>query len=454
MALLPSDSIKVVAESLGVGALSEDVAASLAPDAEYRLREIAQEALKFMRHCKREILTTEDISSALRLRNIEGLYGFNASSDPLSFVRVAGTADLYYIDDKEVELNEVINAPLPSCPLDVNFSVHWLAVEGVQPIIPQNPPLETIAKRRKPTAVEKISEIKPIVKHVLSKELQLYFEKVTDAIKGKEKELRLGAIRSVASDPGIQSLVPYFTQWIADEITQNLRNLPLLQALMELVRALVESPHLHVEPYLHQLMPSILTCVVGKRLCEDPKEDHWKLRGASANLVAHICKTWGETYTTLQPRVTKTLIHAFLDPSKGLTTHYGGLRGLTALGPDVVKLLVIPNIPPYLRALLPDLQSTDEQKQKEAQKIREQLLEAVVVYLQAAGTKPKDDVPVAAGSGSEEQMRASLAATLCKMTADVRKEYDELRVLFGDELDKKLVTVAADDAVKPSSKSS
>lgn len=53
-----------------------------------------------MRHAKREVLTTEDVNAALRLRNIEALYGFSANSDPLNFVRAVGTNDLYFIEDK------------------------------------------------------------------------------------------------------------------------------------------------------------------------------------------------------------------------------------------------------------------------------------------------------------------------------------------------------------------
>jgi len=41
-------------------------------------------------------------------------------------------------------------------------------------------------------------------------------------------------------------------------------------------------------------------------------------------------------YHNLQSRLTKTLLHAFLDPSKAMTQHYGAIQGLSALGPSVV----------------------------------------------------------------------------------------------------------------------
>lgn len=47
--------------------------------------------------------------------------------------------DLYYAEDDEVDCSELINMPLPPIPLEVSYTAHWLAIEGVQPAIPQNP---------------------------------------------------------------------------------------------------------------------------------------------------------------------------------------------------------------------------------------------------------------------------------------------------------------------------
>ena len=38
----------------------------------------------------------------------------------------------------------MIEAPLPKNPLDTAVVAHWLAIEGVQPAIPENVPIEGI----------------------------------------------------------------------------------------------------------------------------------------------------------------------------------------------------------------------------------------------------------------------------------------------------------------------
>ena len=156
-------TLRSVAEANGIENLSVEVSKALAPEVEYRLREIIQEATKFMRHSKREKLTVEDINHALTLRSVESLYGFSASKETLHFstmvTSTSGAKDVkkFYLEDKEIDFDEgdrayisihfrpnwlstkVINAPLPKCPLDSTISLHWLAIDGIQPNIPQNP---------------------------------------------------------------------------------------------------------------------------------------------------------------------------------------------------------------------------------------------------------------------------------------------------------------------------
>lgn len=92
----------------------------------------------------------------------------------MRFKRAAGHKDLFYIDEKDVEFKDVssfgtkictpvllstayiyhiaiglsfvlfclwkiVDAALPKAPLDTAVTAHWLAVEGVQPTIPENP---------------------------------------------------------------------------------------------------------------------------------------------------------------------------------------------------------------------------------------------------------------------------------------------------------------------------
>ncbi|KAE9604924.1 putative transcription factor Hap3/NF-YB family [Lupinus albus] len=384
MSIVPKETIEVIAQSIGINNFSPDVALALAPDVEYRIREIMQEAIKCMHHSKRTTLTADDVDGALDMRNVEPIYGFT-SGGPLRFKRAAGHRDLFYIDDKDVDLKDVIEASLPKAPLDTAIACHWLAIEGVQPSIPENAPVEVIsapadAKKEEQKNDNLPVDIKLPVKHVLSRELQLYFDKVTElALSASDSVLFKEALVSLATDSGLHPLVPYFTCFIADEVSRGLNNFPLLFALMRVVNSLLQNPHIHIEPYLHQLMPSVVTCLVAKRLGTRLADDHWELRDFTANLVASICKRFGHVYSNLQSRLTKTLLNAFLDPKKAMTQHYGAIQGLAALGPNVVRLLLLPNLEPYIRLLEPEMvleKQKNEMKRQEAWRVYGALLRA------------------------------------------------------------------------------
>jgi transcription initiation factor TFIID subunit 6 len=85
--LFPTDTIKDVADSLGITTLSADSAKQLAMDVEYRIQEVVQEALKFMRHSKRTVLSPVDISNALKSLNIE-VCPFIHSTNSLAALRI------------------------------------------------------------------------------------------------------------------------------------------------------------------------------------------------------------------------------------------------------------------------------------------------------------------------------------------------------------------------------
>ncbi|KAJ0052510.1 hypothetical protein Pint_01916 [Pistacia integerrima] len=406
MSIVPKETVEVIAQSVGISNLSTDAALALAPDVEYRMREIMQEAIKCMRHSKRTTMTTDDVDGALKLRNVEPLYGF-ASGGPLRFRRAIGHRDLFYIDDKDVDFKDVIEAPLPKAPLDTAIVCHWLAIEGTQPAIPENAPVEGWCLIQRPyqillyfsilvSSLPVITpppdgknneqkdglpvDIKLPVRHILSRELQLYFDKITElTVSRSDSVLFKQALVSLATDSGLHPLVPYFTYFVADEVSRGLNDYSLLFALMRVVWSLLQNPHIHIEPYLHQLMPSVVTCLVAKRLGNRLADNHWELRDFTAKLVAAICKRFGHVYNTLQTRLTKTLLNALLDPKRSLTQHYGAIQGLAALGPNVVRLLLLPNLEPYLHLLEPEMlleKQKNEVKRHEAWRVYGALLHA------------------------------------------------------------------------------
>ncbi|KAK9860428.1 hypothetical protein WJX84_008212 [Apatococcus fuscideae] len=411
MTILSHQSLQAVADSLQTTRLGEEAARALAPHIEVRVREIVQEALKFARHSKRSLLTADDITAALKLRNVEPVYGAGGK-DPGRFLAVGGHPNLFFVPDPIIKLSEVIEAPLPKPPKEIGVRQHWLAIDGTPPTIPENMPLQDHrpAKRARvaPAAAPATGSranggsgpgpsveaaaahaastdatpdhaaappVRAPVKHQISQELQVYFHRVAAVLRAgpdptppaglphaaepgagganAEQEAaglaspRLrGVLASLASDAGLHPVAPYFSQLLAEEVAGSLKNLPKLHLLLEAMSCLLRNPHLSLEPYIQQLMPGVLTCIVRKqlgpqseplsppdRLLKSPsaegagweRQNHWSLREHAARVNAQVCRQFPDEIYGIQTRITKTFLKTLCDPAKPLVTQYGAI---------------------------------------------------------------------------------------------------------------------------------
>jgi histone H3/H4 len=117
------ENVRDVAESVGIGSLPNNIVDEVARDVDYRVAQVLEEALKFMRHSKRTTLSTQDVANALRVLNVEPLYGYE-STRPLRFgeASLGPGQPLYYVEDEEVDFEKLINQSLPKVPREITFT--------------------------------------------------------------------------------------------------------------------------------------------------------------------------------------------------------------------------------------------------------------------------------------------------------------------------------------------
>lgn len=112
------------------------------------------------------------------------MYGFS-SSRAVQVTGWDGKADTVWVPlEPPLDLADVAQAALPAAPLAPSLALHWLAVEGAQPAVPQNPTPGSAAKGKGGSSSASAKGGPggdggtPLLAHVLSREMQLVLTQV------------------------------------------------------------------------------------------------------------------------------------------------------------------------------------------------------------------------------------------------------------------------------------
>lgn len=304
-----------------------------------------------------------------------------------------------------MNLLEYAKLPIPKCPLLPELSLHWLAVDGVQPLIPENPSVvSSVVSDGGDMSDQPLS---------LPKEIQHFYYRTTGLILACDHAVLPVVLDSLRKDVGLQELVPYFSKFIYSHIRATNKSIPLLRALISTVSALITNKAIRMEFHLQQLLPAVFTCIVAPRL-SPVVSDHWALRKQAALVISQISLKYSEQFPDFHVRFCKTYIEVLTgsmatvlkgkekdkDREKDIEKHttslvtmYGALVGLTALGHAMVRAQLLPITRRLLERINLDLSSSTRKSSSvgrsssrremeyAAEKCRTALLHALGTYM-------------------------------------------------------------------------
>ncbi|CAH6793684.1 TAF6-like RNA polymerase II p300/CBP-associated factor-associated factor 65 kDa subunit 6L [Phodopus roborovskii] len=368
---IPRESVRLMAESTGLE-LSDEVAALLAEDVCYRLREATQNSSQFMKHTKRRKLTVEDFNRALRWSSVEAVCGYG-SQEALP-LRPAREGELYFPEDREVNLVELALATnIPKGCAETAVRVHVSYLDGKGNLAPQG---------SVPSAVSSLTD-----------DLLKYYQQVTRAVLGDDPQLMKVALQDLQTNSKIAALLPYFV-YVVSGVKSVSHDLEQLHRLLQVARSLIRNPHLCLGPYVRSLVGSVLYCVLEPLAASiNPLNDHWTLRDGAALLLSHIFWTHGDLVSGLYQQILLSLQKVLTDPVRPLCSHYGAVVGLHALGWKAVERVLYPHLPTYwtnLQAVLDDYSVSNAQVKADGHKVYGAILVAVerLLKMKAQAAEP------------------------------------------------------------------
>ncbi|XP_040399381.1 TAF6-like RNA polymerase II p300/CBP-associated factor-associated factor 65 kDa subunit 6L [Cygnus olor] len=430
---LPRESVRLMAESAGVE-LSDEVAALLAEDVCYRLREATQNSSQFMKHTRRRKLTVEDFNRALRWSNVEAVCGYG-SQDALPF-RAIKEGELYFQEDREVNLVELALATnIPKGCAETAVRVHVSYLDGKGNLEPQG---------AVPSAVSTLTD-----------DLLKYYQHVTRAVLGDDPQLMKVALQDLQSNSKIAALLPYFV-YVVSGVKSVSHDLEQLNRLLHIARSLIQNPYLCLGSYVRSLISSVMYCTLEPLAASiNPLNDHWTLRDYAAMLLSRIFWTHGDLVSGLYHQILLSLQKVLADPVRPLCSHYGAVVGLHALGWKAVERVLYPHLSTYwanLQAVLDDYSVSNAQVKADGHKVYGAILVAVERLLkmkaqQAAGQQPegsprhspRPDPSAEAGLGLGRPLLqlgggGGPSAALTPPALSLHDMYRELYDFFGDSL--------------------
>ena len=149
-----------------------------------------------------------------------------------------------------------------------------------------------------------------------------------------------------------------------------------------------------------------MTCLVGRRLGSDQDQlAHYPLRNLAASLLGLVSRKYAKSSHTLKPRLARTCLKHFLDPTIPLGANYGAIIGLQAIGgPEVVRALILPNLKEY-EVLIREPIEDDLPNKADAEMV-------VGALLGALRSLEEEGVSLTNGfvNGDSEEIRARLSA--------------------------------------------
>ncbi|CAI4225500.1 unnamed protein product [Auanema sp. JU1783] len=373
--------VRYVGEAVGVPNMTAGAVQYLSDQVTRLLLQSISKAKQYSIHSRRTKMLPEDLESSLQLSRLRVPYGYIKKRGPeLHATTTPNGPELYTRENFDIEVANIKENVQGKIPVKTSIRSHWLAVDGKLAIVPENvrPPKEEddddplgedndlraaklLARREtaggsvgasiafraamksittKETVNIRLPNVEP-----LSVEQQQYLKIISEACVGYDDGERIGALHSLEVDTGLQPILPRFSKMVFNSVRCNIihRCLSMLIYVVRMVRAICSNQSLKLQGVLHELIPSLISCMIGRQLCSRPETDnHWALREFANRTLIQVIKDHG--FSDTKVRALKTIRRVWDDPNSTYPMLYGCLPTLSEFSDRDERVLLLERV--------------------------------------------------------------------------------------------------------------
>ncbi|XP_062140963.1 transcription initiation factor TFIID subunit 6-like [Drosophila sulfurigaster albostrigata] len=322
-ATLSDQSMNAIAETYLGTTLNKRALQMLGDILRSNVNKLMVEAVKYCRHTRATQLTVEHVQQA----QIE--MGCNLYMLHIDF------------DCEEIEDRNIVKMWMEECLLPMGNQV------GLSMPIIKLPKPMLLKSDRKRLNREEIVMLQSISRYPLSRGQQKFYVETTEKLVGVSEEDRLAALKIMSLDPAVHHVLSQLAIFISEGIRVNIKenNFIILTHLLRLVDGLMRNRYINLKPYLHLILPGVVSCVVANQISAFPSvEDHWATREFAASLTMNFILHFDSDEQSIEKKVLKIYLNGLEKPMSSLTTIYGCIVGISKFGKCVFYKYVTPRI--------------------------------------------------------------------------------------------------------------
>jgi transcription initiation factor TFIID subunit 6 len=342
------ETIFAIGQALGIRLPPRLSLACLVRDSDVFLRQVVQCAERFRRHKFQDALKIAHVNEALHSTNQRPLYGYHHEFYPI--YKPIPRAGILAADDRMLDLSTISRRPEFGYPDDESFEFHWLAIDGIQPLIHENLAQQNSDHIVSPDEIHWSVESSIVPGRrsaetsMISEAQQELFLSFFNRLKHDENIEDL--LEELVNDGSLQALLPYFVRYLVDSISVNIRNPRFLLRYLAVADSLVRNPSLDLSSTFHFFISIGTTCLLNY-LSNGQMEIECSLKEQSVIFLQRLMEK--VTSDVIYKKVMEILTDAVFDSKTNICTKYGGVLGLFGIIGGVGREIVSSEVSGLMR---------------------------------------------------------------------------------------------------------